>query len=390
MPKLINRLQENEVLRDEDISELAQSTFAYSPSSRLGNVKSEVPPVGRKWIVVLVGLLFLLIGIGIGGLIWFMTGDHRAKEEVIEPFPVAIPTKVNSNLPPPAAPVSVEEHLVPAVNPKPLASAPIIAHQPVAMPATPPVVAIITEKAEFAISENTIGMHFVRRTVNKVPLDICQTETLVKHFRRYVESEKLEIGPMESLLPPEADGTGQVWRTEQYSWKHPEWMDWYADAYGDDHPVVGVSFADAEEFCHWLNTLEKDSLEKENRVYRLPMLYEWRALVGDVKQYLRKKDTPINLAGSEVIQEKHWPFPGRYFPNHSDPWLRTAPAIITGSEIVFLIGNVAEWCDTPNEQKVAVGGSWYSTRKSDLEPEFLDPATRSSRIGFRVVKVPKL
>jgi len=41
----------------------------------------------------------------------------------------------------------------------------------------------------------------------------------------------------------------------------------------DNHPVVGVSWADAKGFCEWLS-------KKEGRVYRLPTDREWSYAVG--------------------------------------------------------------------------------------------------------------
>ena len=169
----------------------------------------------------------------------------------------------------------------------------------------------------------------------------------------------------------------------------------------DKHPVLYVSWNEAEAFCKWLS-------KQERKTYRLPTEAEWEFSA-------RGEDGRIFPWGS-------WSSVG-HFANFADartnfPWrdssiddgfAETAPvgSFPRGASpfgIEDLSGNVFEWCLDAYEpykgkevlnpraaqkiqQRVYRGGSWKS-RMSSLRTTaraFNDPAYLGNDIGFRIV-----
>jgi formylglycine-generating enzyme required for sulfatase activity len=179
---------------------------------------------------------------------------------------------------------------------------------------------------------------------------------------------------------------------------------------GDDHPVVSVSWEDAEAFCEWLG-------RKEGRTYRLPTDEEWSYAVG-IGDREAKGVTPEQLAskiGNEYPWGKEWPppkgagnfrdsshrdkFPGEEsIEGYTDGFPTTSPVMsFTPNKlgIYDLGGNVWQWCqdwyNNDHKQHVIRGGSWtdsvpgnfISSRRGHYAPE-----TRTFFIGFRCVTTP--
>jgi serine/threonine-protein kinase len=92
------------------------------------------------------------------------------------------------------------------------------------------------------------------------PFRIAVTEVTVGQFRRFVEDQKY-------VVEPERSGTGS-WSTlnnsiqPEISWRTPDFSQ------TDEHPVVAVTWNDAQAFCDWLTI-------KEGARYRLPTEAEW-------------------------------------------------------------------------------------------------------------------
>jgi len=89
-------------------------------------------------------------------------------------------------------------------------------------------------------------------------------EVTIAQFRRFVddtkyktEAEKDELG---GLGWNEAEGKFKV--DPKYTWRNSGFKQ------EDSHPVVNVSWNDAEAFCAWLS-------KKEGQAYRLPTEAEW-------------------------------------------------------------------------------------------------------------------
>ncbi len=171
----------------------------------------------------------------------------------------------------------------------------------------------------------------------------------------------------------------------------------------DSHPVVNVSWADAEAFCKWLTAKETGEQLLDGYVYRLPTDLEWSGLVG-----LSGESGSSPLARDGKVKDvfpwgNEWPPAigvGNYAENVSyDDWSNTAPV---GSfrpnnyGVYDLGGNVWEWCDdwgdSSQKNRVLRGGSWYGYSANALQASYrryLEPTERKNDQGFRVVLAKK-
>ena len=132
-------------------------------------------------------------------------------------------------------------------------------------PATPPP-APVTK----ATVTNTLGMKFV--SVPGTDVLFCIHETRYKDYAAYAAETQ------------GSDGTWQDQRADRYTLTdRPE-----------DHPVVKVSWEDAQKFCEWLS-------EKEGKTYRLPTDREWSHAVGIGPDEKWTKDgTPATVTQSKT------------------------------------------------------------------------------------------
>ncbi len=104
------------------------------------------------------------------------------------------------------------------------------------------------------------------------PFFLAVTEVTVGQFKQFVAEEKYRttaeisgrgVDGFQPKAPP-----NQTWRSpifelnSSFNWRNPGF------AQNDNHPVVGVSWEDAQAFCAWLS-------KKEGVHYRLPTEAEW-------------------------------------------------------------------------------------------------------------------
>lgn len=166
----------------------------------------------------------------------------------------------------------------------------------------------------------------------------------------------------------------------------------------DDHPVVHVTFEDANAFCTWLS-------KREGRAYRLPTDDEWSCAVGICGQEDVSASPEAKSEGIKAVYPwgTAWPPPqgsgnfDSYSPdkiqedlhNETSPVGKFSPS---ADGLYDLSGNVWEWCDThyvPNgADRVLRGGSWLNGSPSDLLSSYrgnYHPMSRYGNIGFRVV-----
>jgi hypothetical protein len=166
------------------------------------------------------------------------------------------------------------------------------------------------------------------------------------------------------------------------------------------HPVVKVSWEDAQGFCRWLTETERNAgLLLPEMSYRLPTDAEWSAAAGlDEPNEGTPKDKDMKIQGV-FPWGTEWPPPkgaGNYdLSLKTDDYVYTSPVGTFAANRYGMYdvgGNVWQWCedwyDTDRKHRVLRGASWY-----DRVPDFLLSSFRLNRspdyrcfyIGFRVV-----
>ncbi len=175
-----------------------------------------------------------------------------------------------------------------------------------------------------------------------------------------------------------------------------------------EHPVVRVSWDDANAFCAWLS-------RKEGKTYRLPTDREWSAAVGlGRKERWSRDDTPLSVAKDqdEFPWGREWPPPagaGNYsdqsrkmkapvegsdYLNHDDGFPTTAPVMSFPPNSFGLHdmgGNVWEWVEDrySNGQgdRVLRGAAFPSHERHAMLSSYRRNSPQGARFGygFRVV-----
>ena len=250
---------------------------------------------------------------------------------------------------------------------------------PVTPPDPTPAVKAPTPAPETAAPVNSLGMRFV-------PVGDAQFSvylTTVKDFEAF------------------ATATG----LKSESWKTPGFKQ------GPDHPVVNVTWREADAFCKWLTEKErKAGLLKSGESYRLPNDLEWSKAVGlpaepgsspeerdmgvqDVYPWGNAWPPPTgagNYAGEETATDI--PIPG-----YNDGFANTSPVgkfQVNAAGLYDMGGNVWQWVgdffNGENRAKTLRGGSWYngaiplsllSSCRISSSPDMLNDT-----YGFRIVK----
>ena len=236
---------------------------------------------------------------------------------------------------------------------------------------------------------NSLGMKFIPVSDTKVLFSVWETR------RQDFEIFASNASPF--IARPDA------------RWRHPP------GASGPTHPVSGVDFPSAREFCDWLTKQERAAgLLGEGDEYRLPTDEEWSRAAGLPEEpgatpeereavMIRERgyfawgrtlpppeNIPANFAGTESLG------PGnRSQLRHRDAWPTTAPAgSFPANEfgLFDLSGNVAEWCSSSwnktSEEKVLRGGAWNQSSPAALRlttRQHALPVGPLPGAGFRVV-----
>jgi formylglycine-generating enzyme required for sulfatase activity len=196
----------------------------------------------------------------------------------------------------------------------------------------------------------TVAADWLDNLMAKVPgksIYIARYPVTNAQYRRFVEAGGYDNNEWWSQ-------EGWQWRQgkPRYDWQKLDQPDYWQDSKWNrpDQPVVGVTWYEAEAYCHWL-------AEHTGRPYRLPAEAEWqRAAQGDDdRQYPwgnAWREGVCNTAEANIGQTSPV---GQFSPDGDSP-LGCAD----------MSGNVWEWCqDWYDDQKTARvlrGGSWYFDR----------------------------
>ncbi|MFO0905758.1 MAG: SUMF1/EgtB/PvdO family nonheme iron enzyme [Pirellulales bacterium] len=210
----------------------------------------------------------------------------------------------------------------------------------------------------------------------------------------------------------------------KFNWRNTGWPQ------SEDHPVVNVSWNDAVRYCNWLSRqegktecyrIDGDTVSEVSGIgYRLPREAEWEyACRAGITTRFPTGDRPRSLEGFGNFQDAS--FERKYpsldynkYPSFSfdDRWSFTSPVgefKPSGWGLYDMQGNVLEWCSdwydsdyyrkspaadptgpSRGSGRVLRGGSWGSSPGScrSSSRSGVDPAGRSSSLGFRVAAVP--
>jgi formylglycine-generating enzyme required for sulfatase activity len=186
-------------------------------------------------------------------------------------------------------------------------------------------------------------------------------------------------------------------QSPDFSWRTPGFKQ------DDDHPVVQVTWNDANAFVEWLS-------ETEGKTYRLPTEAEWEYVckAGSKNLYqISDNSSSLSKVGNvaDSVFEKR--YPNMTAIGCTDNVLHTCPVGMfqpNDFRVFDMHGNVAEFCadffgDYSNEEvnnpvgpdvgeEVCVrGGGWNGDAETCLSAfrYQLSPSMRASVLGFRVV-----
>ncbi len=251
------------------------------------------------------------------------------------------------------------------------------------------------------VCESELPRHRVRITR---PFYLGMHEVTVGQFRKFVQ----ETG---YRTEAETDGKGgwgynaeknKLERSPKYTWRDPGFPQ------TDDHPVVNVSWNDAQAFCRWLS-------RKEGVTYRLPTEAQWeyacragtttRWYHGDNAEGLAQVGNVADQALTRIDPFIFWAI------SANDGFVFTAPVgqfRANAFGLYDMHGNVWEWCqdwydaefysrspledpvnNRTGKSRVLRGGSWldvpWGTRSANRYR--VTPVSRYLPVGFRVARV---
>jgi len=249
---------------------------------------------------------------------------------------------------------------------------------------------MITAKDGFT---NTLGMKFL--PVKGTDALFCIHEVRYKDYAAYAaENQGVDGGWKDQTI----DGHAITERNE-------------------DHPVIKVSWDDAQKFCAWLS-------KKEGKLYRLPTDEEWSYAAGIGREEKRKKgalpfqvpQVPDTYPWDDSFPPMTKNKPGNYSDaslkakaprpdgkadnaaDYNDGFPTTAPVMSFKPNkfgLYDLGGNVWEWCedwyDNAHQDRELRGASWHDYNSSFLLSSYRlhgPGGGRHGDHGFRCVLVP--
>jgi len=221
---------------------------------------------------------------------------------------------------------------------------------------------------------NTLGMPFV--PVKGTEVSFCIWETRVKDYAAYAAANA---------------GVDESWKNFGRGFKQE-----------DTHPVVKVSWNEAQAFCEWLTKKElAEGKIKPGQKYRLPTDAEWSVAVGLGKETGNSPKEKRGGIKDVYPWGKEWPPPagaGNYGEDlKADKFEYTSPVGSFASNkdgLHDMGGNVWEWCEDKysptSTDRVLRGAFWGNLYPSALLSSTRygnAPGRRGDDVGFRCVLV---
>lgn len=182
------------------------------------------------------------------------------------------------------------------------------------------------------IPPGELDTHADSRVAIEQPFYLATHEVTVGQFREFAD----DSGYKSTL---EAEGRGVL---HLESWQEVAGLTWrHADlAPGDDYPVAGVTWFDADRFCAWLS-------EREKKRYRLPTDAEW--------EWAARSGSAAQFAWGDAVErlgEHQW-YQGNS-GGHSHPVGRHPP---NAWGLYDMNGNLTEWSLNWREKHVLPPGT---------------------------------
>lgn len=212
-----------------------------------------------------------------------------------------------------------------------------------------------------------------------------------------------------------------VWiRDFTYSYNEPWTSKYYWHPGFDDYPLIGVTWGQANAFCHWRTKMQNDFFSKIGDAtvqdYRLPTEFEWEyAARGGLQNSMYPWGGYYSRNQSGEFMANYKPMRGNYVEDGGLVTMKVAEYPPNDYGLYDMAGNVAEWTITAYDdlapaviselnpdfkynakasdppalkRKVIRGGSWkdvgFYLQVSTRTYEYQDSAT--SYIGFRSVR----
>lgn len=214
------------------------------------------------------------------------------------------------------------------------------------------------------------------------PYFLSAHEVTVKQFRQFVEA----TGYTSNLEAPDR-GAVVVGAPEMVEVKGANWRT--ATPTGDDYPVIGISFNDAEQFCAWLS-------EREQKTYRVPTEAQWcwACRAGSGARYPSGDDP-------QTVDEFEW-----HNGNSGEQLHPVGKRKSNAWGLFDMNGNAVEWCRDwfidPYPQglvadphgpavgtfRVLRGGSFHDGPFPSTLRGAFGPQQSMTHIGFRVCRDP--
>jgi len=236
------------------------------------------------------------------------------------------------------------------------------------------------------------------------PFYLGTTEVTVDQFAAFVAATGHT-----TLAEREGWSYGAYTRPGDTEWRKMPGLTWKTPGFKQDgdHPVVNVSWYDADLFCQWMS-------QTTGWRFGLPSeaMWEYACRAGSRTRYSwgDMEEEGFGFANGADASAS-WAFPGWVTFSWQDGWVHTSPVGIFEPNAFGLSdmhGNVWEWCGdwylprlaggrvadprgpTTGTRKVYRGGSWdhMPPRLRSAHREKDAPTDRFFNLGFRVAALP--